>query len=118
MNPDPSAFQVPAANHVSLPGLPALDVGMHTDSGRDPNKQVNEDAMMARETPHGHLAVVCDGMGGHVGGREASHLAIDMIFRTVDATPPGTPPGPPPRPPWTPWASSFVRVVRAAELMS
>lgn len=92
MNPDGSAQVHGTTPVAALPGMPALEVGMATDPGRDPNKQVNEDAMMARDTPHGHLAVVCDGMGGHVGGREASHLAVDTIFRHFDATPPGTPP--------------------------
>ncbi len=98
MNPDgtaaPQAPVIPpaAANLVQLPGVPVLEIGMSTDPGRDPNKQINEDAMLARETPHGFLAVVCDGMGGHVGGREASHLAIDTIFRHFDASPVGMPP--------------------------
>lgn len=92
MNPDGTAS--PFAPSVvmavqRIAGVPALEVGCHTDPGRDPNKQVNEDAMLARDTPHGFLAVVCDGMGGHVGGREASHLAIETIFRVFDATPPG-----------------------------
>jgi len=95
MNPDGNASSfapsvVMAVQRIA--GVPALEVGMQTDPGRDPNKQVNEDAMLARDTPHGFLAVVCDGMGGHVGGREASHLAIDTIFRVFDATPPGVSP--------------------------
>ncbi len=69
-----------------------LEVGTCTDSGREPSKQVNEDAALARETAHGHLAVVCDGMGGHVGGREASQLAVETIFRTFDEAPPGLAP--------------------------
>jgi len=65
-----------------------LEVGIATDPGRDPNKQVNEDSAFARETAHGYLAVVCDGMGGHVGGKEASSLAIETIFATFDHAPP------------------------------
>lgn len=93
MNPDGSytppvhGYSQPAPSVARLAGVPALEVGMATDPGRDPNKQTNEDAMTARDTPHGFLAVVCDGMGGHVGGKEASHLAIDTIFRVFDATP-------------------------------
>jgi len=90
MNPELSPQ--PAAAFARVPGVPHLEVGMATDPGRDPNKQVNEDSMYARDTPHGFLAVVCDGMGGHVGGKEASYLAIDTIFRVFDATPPGSNP--------------------------
>lgn len=73
-------------------GLPVLEVAYATDPGREPSKQVNEDAAYARVTAHGHLAVVCDGMGGHVGGREASNLAIQTIFAVFDQTPAGVAP--------------------------
>lgn len=39
----------------------------------------NEDACAIFETPNGLLCVVCDGMGGHLGGERASKLAIDAI---------------------------------------
>jgi PPM family protein phosphatase len=54
-----------------------------SDPGREPSKQVNEDASGYAETAHGHLAVVCDGMGGHAGGREASEAAIRTIMGEV-----------------------------------
>jgi len=39
----------------------------------------NEDACAVFETPNGLLCVVCDGMGGHLGGERASKLAIEKI---------------------------------------
>src|SRR5438309_6758537 len=60
--------------------LPAVEIAQKSDPGRDPEKQINEDACGVRETRFGHLAVVCDGMGGHAGGREASNLALATIF--------------------------------------
>ncbi|HEX8792061.1 MAG TPA: protein phosphatase 2C domain-containing protein [Polyangiaceae bacterium] len=64
--------------------LPAVEYAERSDPGRDPEKQVNEDACGRRETRHGHLCVVCDGMGGHAAGREAAELAVATIFEVFD----------------------------------
>jgi PPM family protein phosphatase len=64
--------------------LVAVDFAERTDPGRDPSKQINEDACAYRITPLGHLAVVCDGMGGHEGGKAASNRAIKAIFETFE----------------------------------
>jgi protein phosphatase len=72
--------------------LPAVDVAERSDPGRDPTKKVNEDACGHRETRFGLLAVVCDGMGGHVGGREASTAALATIFEAFEKAPVGSQP--------------------------
>lgn len=70
-----------------------VDFAELSDPGRDPSKQVNEDASGYAETPIGHLAVVCDGMGGHEAGREASHTAVRCIIDAARAQGPGVLPG-------------------------
>jgi serine/threonine protein phosphatase PrpC len=64
------------------PELPAVEFAQRTDPGRDPDKQVNEDAWAHEETAFGHLCVLCDGMGGHQNGREAALLAVSAIVET------------------------------------
>ncbi|HEX3771179.1 MAG TPA: protein phosphatase 2C domain-containing protein, partial [Polyangiaceae bacterium] len=73
--------------------LPAVEYAGRSDPGRDPSKQVNEDAGGHRETRLGHLVVVCDGMGGHASGREAAELALSTIFEMFDQAPDGVQPG-------------------------
>ena len=70
----------------------SIDFAELSDSGLDPAKKVNEDASLYAETAHGHLAVVCDGMGGHEGGREASHMAVAKIAEGIRDAPTVTPP--------------------------
>lgn len=74
-----------SARHVEV------DFAELSDAGLDPTKQVNEDCSAFAETALGHLAVVCDGMGGHVSGREASFAAVRTILDRVQAAPPDTP---------------------------
>ncbi len=67
-----------------------MEIAFRTDPGRDPEKQVNEDAASHVETHLGLLAVVCDGMGGHAGGKEAAELAVKTIVEIVQAAPQAT----------------------------
>jgi protein phosphatase len=62
-----------------------VEFGQSTDPGLDPAKRVNEDACGYQETKFGHLFVICDGMGGHAGGKQASDIAIRTIFEHVGA---------------------------------
>ncbi len=69
--------------------MAVVDISARTDPGRDPAKQINEDAFGERATAVGHLAFVCDGMGGHENGREASNLAVQTILEWFANTPAG-----------------------------
>ena len=67
-----------------------VESGQLSDPGRDPAKQINEDSCGFAHTKFGHLFVICDGMGGHAGGKEASTIAIRTIFETMAGLPADT----------------------------
>ncbi|MEO0605918.1 MAG: protein phosphatase 2C domain-containing protein, partial [Myxococcota bacterium] len=46
-------------------------------------REENQDCYGVFELPHYTLAIVCDGMGGHVGGAQASSLAVRTIHDTL-----------------------------------
>ncbi len=43
-------------------------------------REENQDHYGSKDTEHGFLVVVCDGMGGTNGGKFASHLAVDTVI--------------------------------------
>lgn len=53
-----------------------------TDVGR--KRSANEDSMGSAITQNGLVSVVCDGMGGHVGGATASKIAIATILENLN----------------------------------
>ena len=46
---------------------------------RQGGRAENQDSCGFVDTPHGLIAVVCDGMGGGPAGKEASSLAVQSI---------------------------------------
>lgn len=66
----------------SRTGVGGYSVGTRTDVGR--RRQRNEDYLSVNETRHGLLLVVCDGMGGHVGGERASRLAVQQFVAAFE----------------------------------
>lgn len=46
-------------------------------------RQENEDYLAAFTSPNGAVFIVCDGMGGHVGGATAARLATDVLTETL-----------------------------------
>ncbi|MDW3194935.1 MAG: Stp1/IreP family PP2C-type Ser/Thr phosphatase [Cytophagales bacterium] len=47
-------------------------------------RKANEDYYGSQETRNGELYLVCDGMGGHVGGAKAAQLAVETICAYMD----------------------------------
>lgn len=53
-----------------------------TDVGR--KRAANEDNMCNAITQNGLVSIVCDGMGGHVGGATASKIAVSTIIENLN----------------------------------
>ena len=51
-------------------------LNLYSETNVGNKRPANEDFLGYSESPNGLIYVVCDGMGGHVGGATASQLAV------------------------------------------
>ncbi len=54
---------------------------------RQGGRAENQDSCGFIDTPHGFMAIVCDGMGGGPAGKQASELAVKIIAEYVNSAP-------------------------------
>jgi serine/threonine protein phosphatase PrpC len=47
-------------------------------------REENEDALGVFKIENGLLVIVCDGLGGNRGGKTASHIAVETIYRSFE----------------------------------
>lgn len=59
---------------------------IHIES-RTGGRAENQDFYGTAQTQYGELIIVCDGMGGHNGGRYAAELAVNTILKYIETTP-------------------------------
>lgn len=66
---------------MSVASSPDFEIGAATDPGRKRRGEPNQDALLVLPAESGRppLLGVADGMGGHVGGAEASRLVVEAI---------------------------------------
>lgn len=62
---------------------PNRNPGYVTDPGV--KRSENQDVLAVRELPEGMLLAVLDGMGGHLGGGQASHMALESIIHEMES---------------------------------
>lgn len=73
------------SNHSHLPYAILTDQGIVRDHNED-NLAITAFEPVSDLVPESLLCVLCDGVGGHLGGETASRLAVDQITAEIEVT--------------------------------
>jgi len=73
------------SNHSHLPFATFSDKGIVRDHNED-NLALTAFESVSELVPESLLCILCDGVGGHLGGETASRLTVDQITAEIEAT--------------------------------